>query len=102
MAMHANNDLDIEGAAKPAQDVAATESAKEPALTVQRVSAHRSRLSQIVQELESEKLELKGRLEQLRRQAAIVEQGFDEQIADVEATLRLYEHGLNSVPPRMD
>jgi predicted RNase H-like nuclease (RuvC/YqgF family) len=102
MAMQANNELNTDDTAKPDNAVVATENTREASLTVHRVSAHRSRLSQIVKELESEKFELTARLEQLRKQADAVDQGFNQQIEDVEATLRLYEHGLNSVPVRMD
>jgi predicted RNase H-like nuclease (RuvC/YqgF family) len=102
MAMQANNELNADDSVKPNTDVAATDNTKDASLTVHRVSAHRSRLSQIVKELESEKFELTARLEQLRRQADAVDQGFAQQIADIEATLRLYEQGLNSVSARID
>ena len=100
--MRARSDLNNADAAKPQTDMVTTEVTKETAPMVHRVSAHRSRLSQIVKELESERFELRSRLEQLRRQADAVDQGFSHQIADIEATLKLYENGLNSVPIRID
>lgn len=70
---------------------------RETAPMVQRLGTHRDRIDLAIKELESERFELISRRDHLRRQAEAVEQGFALHIEDVEATLRLYERGLNSV-----
>ena len=59
--------------------------------------AHRDRIDLAVKELESERFELLSRRDLVRRQAEAVEQGLSMHIADIEATMRLYEAGLNSL-----
>ena len=71
---------------------------KQTAPMVQRLATHRDRLDLAVKELESERFELISRRDHLRRQAEAVDQGFTIHIEDIEATLRLYEGGLNSQP----
>ena len=71
---------------------------KASAPMVQRLATHRDRLDLAVKELESERFELISRRDHLRRQAEAVDQGFTIHIEDIEATLRMYEGGLNSLP----
>ena len=73
------------------------DAAKETAPMVQRLATHRDRVDLAVKELESERFELQSRRDHLRRQAEAVEQGFAMHLADIEATLKLYEGGLNSI-----
>ena len=73
------------------------EAAKQTAPMVQRLAAHRDRIDLAVKELESERFELLSRRDLVRRQAEAVEQGLSMHIADIEATMRLYEAGLNSL-----
>lgn len=81
------------------QDAAALEeSAKVSAPMVQRLATHRDRIDLAVKELESERFELLSRRDLLRRQAEAVDNGFTMHINDIEATMALYEGGLNSLP----
>lgn len=73
------------------------QSAKQSAPMVQRLAAHRDRIDLAVKELESERFDLISRRDLLRRQAEAVEQGLTMHIEDIEATMRLYEGGLNSL-----
>jgi hypothetical protein len=79
-----------------------TEAGREAAPMLKRASVHRDRIGQAIRELESERSELLARLEHLRRGFDAAEQGLAHQIDDVEATLKLYEHGLNSVALRTE
>jgi chromosome segregation ATPase len=83
-------------------NAAINEAGREAAPMLKRASVHRDRIDQAIRELESERSELQTRLDHLRRQFEAAEQGLAHQIADVEATLKLYEHGLNSVALRTD
>lgn len=74
------------------------EAFKQTAPMVQRLATHRDRLDLAVKELESERFELVSRRDHLRRQAEAVDHGFSIHIEDIEATLRLYESGMNSLP----
>jgi chromosome segregation ATPase len=74
------------------------EAAKQTAPMVQRLSAHRDRIDLAIKELESERFDLLSRRDLMRRQADAVEQGLNLHIQDIEATLQLYENGMNSLP----
>ena len=74
------------------------DAAKQAAPMVQRFAAHRDRIDLALKELESERFDLISRRDLLRRQAEAVEQGLTMHIEDIEATMRLYESGLNSLP----
>lgn len=76
------------------------EAAKQTAPMVQRLASHRDRIDLAVKELESERFELLSRRDLLRRQAEAVDNGFTMHISDIEATMKLYEGGLNSLEPR--
>ncbi|HTN62998.1 MAG TPA: hypothetical protein VL147_15870, partial [Devosia sp.] len=73
------------------------EAAKQTAPMVQRLASHRDRIDLAVKELESERFELLSRRDLLRRQAEAVDNGFTMHINDIEATMKLYEGGLNSL-----
>jgi hypothetical protein len=73
------------------------EAAKQAAPMVQRLASHRDRIDLAVKELESERFDLLSRRDLLQRQFEAVEQGLNMHIQDIEATMRLYENGLNSV-----
>jgi hypothetical protein len=49
--------------------------------------------------LESEKFELQSRRDFMRQQLEAVDEGFAVHIRDIEATLQMYEAGLNSLDP---
>jgi predicted nucleic acid-binding Zn-ribbon protein len=98
MAMRAKTDLKIVDADHQQAETAIMEAAKQTAPMVQRLATHRDRIDLAVKELESERFELLSRRDHLRRQAEAVEQGFAIHIEDIEATLKMYEGGLNSVP----
>jgi len=70
---------------------------KAEAPMVQRLGTHRDRIDLAIKELESERFELISRRDHLRRQAEAVEAGFALHIEDIEATLKLYEGGMNSL-----
>ena len=78
------------------------EAATQSAPMVQRLATHRDRIALAVKELESERFDLISRRDNLRRQAEAVEQGLSMHIEDIEATMALYEGGLNSVPQPRD
>jgi hypothetical protein len=73
------------------------EASQQSAPMVQRLATHRDRIDLAIKELEGERFDLISRRDKLRRQAEAVEQGLNMHIKDVEATLRLYEGGLNSI-----
>ena len=66
---------------------------------VQRLSSHKDRIDLVLKELESERFELISRRDMLRRQSEALEAGIQMHIADIEATMHLYESGINSLPP---
>lgn len=72
------------------------EISKQAAPMVQRLATHRDRIDLAVKELESERFDLISRRDLLRRQVEAVEQGLNMHIEDIEATMRLYETGLNT------
>ena len=74
------------------------DASKQTAPMVQRLATHRDRIDLAVKELESERFELISRRDLLRRQVEAVEQGLAMHIDDIEATMRLYEAGLNALP----
>ena len=97
MTVRAKADLKIVDADHQQAEAALVEAVKQTAPMVQRLSAHRDRIDLAVKELESERFELISRRDNLRRQAEAVEQGFSMHIDDIEATIKLYEGGLNTV-----
>ena len=78
-------------------ETALLEAAKAQAPMVQRLATARDRIDLAIKELESERFELISRRDHLRRQAEAVENGFAMHLSDIEATLALYEGGMNSV-----
>lgn len=78
------------------------EAAKATAPMVQRLASHRDRIDMAIKELEGERFELISRRDQMRRQADAVEQGLNMHIQDIEATMALYESGINSLAAPRD
>lgn len=76
-----------------------TDPAAETAPLVKRLAAHRDLVYMAILALESEKFELQSRRDFLRAQLEAVDRGFAVHIQDIEATLRMYEAGLNSLGP---
>lgn len=97
MTARAKADLKIVDVAQQQAETAILEAAKQSLPIVQRLSSHRDRVDLAVKELESERFDLISRRDHLRRQAEAVEQGFAMHLEDIEATLRMYEGGLNSI-----
>jgi predicted nucleic acid-binding Zn-ribbon protein len=97
MAVRARNDLKIVDANHQAAETEIMEASKQAAPMVQRFATHRDRIDLAIKELESERYEIISRRDHLRRQAEAVEQGFAVHLDDIEATLKLYEGGLNTV-----
>lgn len=87
----------VDDADLTAAEATFAEATKQSAPMVQRLASHRDGMAQAVKELESERFDLISRRDLLRRQFEAVEQGLTVHIDDVEATLRLYEAGLNSL-----
>ncbi|KKC39536.1 hypothetical protein WH87_04920 [Devosia epidermidihirudinis] len=81
-----------------ASEAAIAEASKQSAPIVQRLASHRDRIDLALKELESERFDLISRRDLLRRQAEAVEAGLNMHIEDIEATMRLYEGGLNGLP----
>lgn len=82
----------------PTVETILAETANASAPMVQRLATHRDKIDFAVKELESERFELISRRDLLRRQVEAVEQGLAMHIADVEATIALYEGGINALP----
>ena len=78
------------------------EAAKQSAPMVQRLSTHRDRIDLAIKELESERFEMLSRRDMFRRQAEAVEAGLTMHIDDIEATMRLYEGGIQSLTTNED
>ena len=78
------------------------EAAKQSAPMVQRLASHRDRIDMAIKELESERFEMLSRREMFRRQAEAVEAGLTMHIDDIEATMRLYEGGIQSLTTNED
>lgn len=97
MPMRAKTQLKVVEGDHLEAEAAIIEASKQAAPMVQRLSTHRDRIDLAIKELESERFELISRRDHLRRQAEAVEQGFSMHIEDIEATLKLYERGLNSI-----
>jgi hypothetical protein len=76
---------------------AIVEAAKQSAPMVQRLATHRDRFDLAIKELESERFEILSRRDHLRRQFEAVESGFAMHLEDIEATLKIYECGINSL-----
>lgn len=74
------------------------EAAQQSAPMVQRLASHRDRFDLAIKELESERFDLISRRDNIRRLAEAVETGLTDHINDIEATMKLYEGGLNSLP----
>lgn len=98
MTMRTKTALKIVDADHQQMETAILEASKQAAPMVQRLATHRDRIDLAIKELESERFELISRRDHLRRQAEAVEHGFSMHIEDIEATLKLYEGGLNSIP----
>lgn len=96
--MRAKTNLKIVDADHVNAEGVIAEAAKQTTTMVQRLSSHRDRIDLAVKELESERFELTSRRDHIRRQAEAIEMGFAMHLEDIEATLKLYESGLNSVP----
>lgn len=79
---------------------AVVDASKQVAPMVQRLATHRDRIDLAIKELESERFEIISQRDHLRRQAEAVENGFAMHLEDIEATLKLYEEGLNTVEVR--
>lgn len=74
----------------------ATASATAP--MIQRLAAHRDRIAQSVKELESERFDLISRRDLVQRQADALVSGLNMHLADIDATIALYEGGMNALP----
>ena len=98
MAVRTKTDLKIVDDEHQQAEAVIMEAAKQAAPMVQRLASHRDRIDLAVKELESERFELISRRDYLRRQAEAVEQGFALHLEDIEATLKMYEGGLNTIP----
>ncbi|HEX8348558.1 MAG TPA: hypothetical protein VGB81_15925 [Devosia sp.] len=98
MAVRTKTDLKIVDDEHQQAEAVIMEAAKQSAPMVQRLASHRDRIDLAVKELESERFELISRRDYLRRQAEAVEQGFALHLEDIEATLKMYEGGLNTIP----
>lgn len=97
MAVRAKADLKIVETDQQDLEQAIVEAAKQSAPMIQRLSTHRDRFDLAIKELESERFELLSRRDHLRRQAEAVEAGFALHLNDIEATLRMYEGGVNAL-----
>lgn len=97
MTTGAKTDLDKDVVQQKAE-IAVQEATRQPAPVVQRLSSHRGRFMLAIKELESERLLLLARLEQLRRHAEAADRGLSIHLQDIEDTLKLYESGLHSGP----
>lgn len=97
MAVRAKAELKIVNSEHEEATAAILEAAKQPAPMVQRLASHRDRFDLAIKELESERFEIISRRDHLRRQIEAVEAGFAMHLDDIEATLKMYEGGMNSL-----
>lgn len=95
--MRAKTQLEVVDVDRQQSETEIVEASKQTAPMVQRLATHRDRIDLAIKELESERFELISRRDHLRRQAEAVEQGLAMHIEDIDATLKLYEGGLNSI-----
>lgn len=98
--MRAKAELTVVDADHQEAITAVDEASKQVAPMVQRLATHRDRMDLAIKELESERFDIISKRDQLRRQAEAVEKGFSMHLEDIEATLKLYEEGLNTVEVR--
>lgn len=73
------------------------EMSKESAPVVQRQGSHREAIDQTIKGLESERFDLMTRRDKLRSMAEAVDAGLSMHLADIEATIRLYQPAPSSV-----
>ena len=97
MAVRAKTELKIVDSEHQEAMAAVAEAAKQAAPMVQRLATHRDRFDLAVKELESERFEIISRRDHLRRQIEAVESGFAMHLEDIEATLKMYEGGMNAL-----
>ena len=97
MAVRAKADLKIVDNDHEAAAAAIVEASKQAIPLVQRLASHRDRFDLAIKELESERFELLSRRDHLRRLAEAVERGLATHLEDIDATLRMYEGGINSL-----
>jgi hypothetical protein len=97
MTMRSKNTLKIVQPELEQMETVMQDASKQAAPMVQRLATHRDRIDLAIKELESERFELLSRRDLLRRQYEAVEQGLAMHIDDIEATMKIYEHGLNSL-----
>ena len=97
MAVRAKADLKIVDAEHQEALAAVVDAAKQTAPMIQRLATHRDRFDLAIKELESERFEIISRRDHLRRQIEAVENGFALHLEDIEATLRMYDGGMNSL-----
>lgn len=76
---------------------AVIDASKQSAPMIQRLATHRDRFDLAIKELESERFEIISRRDHLRRQIEAVESGFAIHLEDIDATLKMYEGGMNSL-----
>lgn len=95
--MRAKTQLEVVEVDRQQSETEILEASKQTAPMVQRLATHRDRIDLAIKELESERFELISRRDHLRRQAEAVEQGLAMHIEDIDATLKLYEGGLNAI-----
>ncbi|NGP18217.1 hypothetical protein [Devosia aurantiaca] len=94
MAVRVKNNLGIGDDAGSEALAEVIEAAKQTAPMVQRLALHRDRFDLAIKELESERFEILSRRDNLRRQVEAIESGFAMHLADIEATLKIYESGI--------
>ena len=78
------------------------EAAKQTAPMVQRFATHRDRFDLAMKELEGERSDLLARRDLMRRQAEAVDAGLSMHIADIEATMALYQSGISALEQSTD
>lgn len=66
---------------------------------VQRLTAHRQRLHEEIGQLRREQAEIEQRRDVLRRHVDAVESVFAKNLADIDATLKIYRSGIHSLGP---
>ncbi|HEY8576954.1 MAG TPA: hypothetical protein VIL88_11510 [Devosia sp.] len=76
-------------------DAGVAAASRQPAPIVQRLSSHRDRVNLAIKGLRAEHKDLISKRDELRRHTEALERGFAHHLEDIEATLSLYESGLN-------
>jgi hypothetical protein len=96
--------FDDEPAAEPAASLPAEapEDVQPERSTRVRLNQHRDRIVHVLEELDRELSEYLVRRDTMRRKLDALDHALSQQIADVDATIKIYQTGINAIGPRQE